>query len=273
MPTWGSCLPCHGQTEFRESYAFEREIQSYDPATTFEAAARVFDLKFSHATHRQEGLELECSECHVELDTVMRTSLTRGPSPETCRECHDEYGVPSDCSLCHETLRPDVMPPSHSSSTWKRTHGQLAEQGQTHGHEENCSLCHAQSDCDGCHQVEKPADHTQFFRIRGHGFQVSINRDRCAACHLESFCIRCHQETVPRSHNALWGGRQSNHCLRCHEGLGETGCSVCHTGTPSHLLATPIPPPPHPRATSDCRRCHLRPPHADNGMDCTYCHR
>lgn len=273
MPTYGSCLPCHGPADFRESYPFEKEIQAHDPELGFEAAPRVFDLKFSHATHRQEGLQLDCSECHVELDSVLRSSRTRGPRPETCRECHREHGVAFECSLCHETLRRDVMPPSHAGSTWRRNHGQLVALGQTHGHEEDCFLCHSQSDCDSCHRIEKPMDHTEFFRIRGHGLQVSIRRERCMACHRESFCVRCHQETVPRSHNASWGGRQSNHCLSCHESLGETGCSVCHAAAPSHQQATPIPPPPHPRATSDCRRCHLRPPHADNGLDCTFCHR
>jgi hypothetical protein len=89
--------------------------------------------------------------------------------------------------------------------------------------------------------------------------------------------VRCHESTAPRSHFAgSWGGSTSNHCVRCHEPLGaleSSRCSVCHRSTPSHLTATRIPGPPHPAANADCYRCHLRPPHADNRMPCTVCHR
>ncbi len=153
-------------------------------------------------------------------------------------------------------------------------HGRSVAYALNLAHQENCSLWDSQGYCDSCHQVEKPQDHTELFRQVGHGLRVGIERERCMTCHQENFCVRCHEDTQPRNHfTGAWGGQISNHCLRCHEPIGESRCSVCHRGAPSHLGATPIPPPPHPSAASNCYQCHLRPPHADNRMPCTVCHK
>jgi len=273
MPSYGICQACHGATEARASYAYEQEIQTKAPALAFEAAPRYDDLKFSHAAHLARGIE--CSACHGGIASagVRIPSASVAVAPETCASCHARSGVADDCAICHKERRRDVPPPTHRN-TWIRLHGREVSHGMPRGHTESCELCHSRGDCDSCHQVEKPLSHTEFFRQRGHGLQVEIERETCTVCHQETFCVRCHQETQPRDHfSGAWGGSQSNHCISCHEPIRDARCFVCHRSTPSHLQATRIPPPPHPNATANCYQCHLRPPHADNHMPCVECHR
>jgi hypothetical protein len=272
MPTYKTCLACHGAKEERPSYPFELEIQKHAAEETFVAGARYYDLKFSHAVHYRRSVF--CESCHDGIDMADAVSPSDRPAAPDCVACHLREGIGTVCSLCHEHLSRDTRPPSHERSTWHHDHGRDPASVAMRGHQDSCTLCHLQSFCNRCHQIEKPRDHTEYWRIQGHGIAVGIERERCMVCHQENYCIRCHRETRPRSHAmASWGGRQSNHCLACHEPLGSAECSVCHQGTPDHAAAPPIPGPPHPLSSANCYQCHLRPPHADNGSPCTGCHR
>lgn len=271
MPTYRNCLACHGPDPSRDPYPYELEIQSQSPDVLFLSSRPSYDLEMSHAVHHEH--EVACETCHAEAGVSHRVTLESSRTPALCLECHRKESVDISCSTCHRTLDRDVRPPSHLAGAWQRTHGREATVLPSWGHAENCSLCHADSFCSGCHRVEQPRDHTAFFRQRSHGYVAAIDRDRCRVCHKESFCIRCHSEARPRSHTAGWGGRTSNHCLFCHLPLGEASCYVCHKSTASHRSAQPVPPPPHPPRTSDCYQCHLRPPHADGGQPCAICHR
>lgn len=269
MPTWGTCHVCHGANPRRESYPFELEIQRYDSSTPFIAEpTAAFDLHAAHETHERAGVP--CSACHGDTGEPSLGAV----DAKRCNDCHAERSAPRECATCHQRLRKDVPPPSHAGTGWMQVHGQEARMGHVSGHGNLCELCHAETDCMDCHRVTPPATHTEFFRQRGHGLVALIDREECSTCHQEHFCLACHREERPRSHHrAGWGGMTSIHCLSCHEPGGQSACEVCHDQSPSHLFATPIPPPPHPSRASDCYRCHLRPPHADNGMACTICHR
>jgi len=272
MPTYKSCFACHGPQDARSNYPFELEMQKHAPDEPFAAVKRFYDLKFSHAVHHRRNVF--CESCHGEIDRAESVSDEYRPAAAMCVACHLEQGIGTVCTICHETLDQHTKPPSHEGHAWRRNHGRDPSSVAMRGHQDSCTLCHLQSYCNRCHQIEKPLDHTEYFRIQGHGVIVGMERERCTVCHQEHFCIRCHQETRPRSHAiASWGGRQSNHCLYCHEPLSANSCAVCHRGTPSHAAATPIPGPPHPLSTSNCYQCHLRPPHADGFAPCTSCHR
>lgn len=275
MPTYETCLTCHGPKADGTSAPHELEIQKRAPDDPFVARSRYHDLKFSHAQHDEAGVE--CSACHGDVAAAVDLGGVGRPGYETCSGCHAKEGLADACAVCHQSLRKDVKPRTHGEPAWMRIHGRdvsttgLADRG----HGDSCTVCHTQSSCDQCHRVYEPQDHTEFFRIRGHGAYASNDRDRCMACHQESSCVRCHREVTPRSHQmASWGGVQSNHCLYCHvDSGGGSGCTVCHRGTPSHALAERLPPPPHPGPTANCYACHPIPPHADGGVPCTQCHR
>jgi hypothetical protein len=272
MPSYGTCLACHGPAADRKPYPFEAEIQQHAPGDTFAAAPRYGDLRFSHAVHARQSIP--CSECHADPDGQKTLETPPLVHAGRCEGCHRERAVAAECSVCHLETRRDRPPPSHLAAAWDRTHGRDPAHGWDTQHERSCSLCHSRGFCDDCHRVERPTSHTEFFRQRGHGFAAGIQREPCMACHQESFCIRCHREEEPRSHfSATWGGSTSQHCVSCHE-LSQSRCSVCHKSTPSHAQADPIPPPPHPNAAANCYVCHLRPPHADNRVTpCVACHR
>ena len=96
----------------------------------------------------------------------------------------------------------------------------------------------------------------------------------CMTCHDADSCRRCHEELRPQSHAGMWGEPLDRHCLSCHEPLRSSSCGVCHSGTPSHEEATPLPPDHNPGM--NCRMCHGNGqplPHVDNGQTCTSCHR
>lgn len=274
MPAYETCLICHGPKDDEPPKPFEAEIQKHEPDEPFVPRYRYYDLKFSHALHSEA--EIECSACHGDVENAEDLGDVERPEFETCKDCHVEKEISLDCAVCHQNLRKDVKPRTHGDPTWMRIHGRDVSVGgyNDRGHGDSCTVCHTQSSCDRCHRQEKPLDHTEFFRIQGHGAYVSMDRDRCMACHQESYCVRCHREAVPRSHMMpSWGGTTSNHCLYCHEDEGESGCRVCHYGPSSHSAASPLPPPPHPGPSANCYACHPRPPHGDNGGDCTACHR
>ncbi|HLU48584.1 MAG TPA: hypothetical protein VK116_10890, partial [Planctomycetota bacterium] len=197
MPTWAVCHVCHGKSERREPLAFEIAIQGYDPQVPFRReSGTVFDLHAAHEAHERAGIA--CSTCHGDASEPMpRYDAKR------CGDCHGERGVKRDCETCHRELRPDVAPPSHHGAGWIETHGEEARfrNGSGSGHGDVCALCHAESDCLDCHRVTPPANHTMFFRQRGHGLVASIEREECTACHQESFCVTCHREERPRSHH------------------------------------------------------------------------
>ena len=272
MPTYGTCLACHGPAPDRTPYPFEAEIQGHAPGEAFAATARYDDLRFSHAVHARQSVP--CAECHADPDSRRVLGVEPPTHAGRCESCHRERKISAECSVCHLTMRRDLPPPSHAQAAWPRTHGRAPAHAWDTVHERSCALCHSKGYCDDCHKVEKPMSHTEFFRQRGHGIAVGIQREPCMACHQQVFCIRCHNEVEPRSHfSASWGGTTSQHCISCHD-LAQSRCSVCHKSTPSHAQATPIPPPPHPTAAANCYNCHLQPPHADNRVTpCTTCHR
>lgn len=177
--------------------------------------------------------------------------------------------VANDCAVCHREIRRDTPPASHET-LWRRLHGQAARDAGP-SMADRCTLCHTEASCSTCHQQEAPASHTAFWRERGHGIAVGIDRSACFTCHRSDACDRCHHDTAPRSHVGAWGGSRSNHCYSCHDTARGEGCGLCHRGAPSHLAAEPKPS--WHNAGMNCRSCHFPVPHADGGMDCNACHR
>jgi hypothetical protein len=179
----------------------------------------------------------------------------------TCKDCHEEY------------ISKETRPKSHDLS-WKKEHGDFVKR-EGFKSEGRCAICHTESTCSACHAQDKPQDHTNFFRLRGHGLMVGLDRSRCYTCHQADFCQRCHSQTRPQDHAASWGAPLNRHCLFCHYPIASAGsqrCAVCHAGTPSHLSAPKQPSNALHLPGADCRSCHNPLRHPDNGMTCIVCH-
>ena len=235
------------------------------------ASALSDEVRFSHMQHANS--DQECSACHVGIETSERIGPEMRSSMDACSKCHESKGMPTTCASCHTEIDENWAPPEHAHE-WRALHGAVYR-SQPETNSGRCTLCHTESSCTACHQQEAPQSHNNYWRRRGHGVASSIDRSSCATCHRTDFCDRCHAEATPLSHMGMWGSTQNNHCQVCHFPLNDTSCIVCHKGTPSHGLAAPRPPPPHPPAGSNCRQCHgiTAPlPHPDPGIDCNFCH-
>lgn len=276
MPALGLCRLCHEEPEepaegeepepdltagyFDEEGAYARE--------PFSKLAE--EVIFSHLGHVEAGVD--CASCHGDLLAEAEYDASVGVTMAECSSCHEESGAPNDCTVCHSEIDRDWKPVSHYHG-WTTAHGP-ASLAREAGVANDCQLCHVESNCTSCHLENPPADHTNYWRRRGHGAFVALDRTRCYTCHKRDACEECHSITQPVNHVGAWGGRRSLHCGSCHlPSLREEGCYVCHKGAPSHKLASPQPPDHVPGM--DCRACHGKGaplPHFDNGDACSACH-
>ncbi|OGQ07521.1 MAG: hypothetical protein A3G32_01195 [Deltaproteobacteria bacterium RIFCSPLOWO2_12_FULL_40_28] len=189
---------------------------------------------------------------------------------------HVDIDKDTKCIDCHDDIKNTKVKPLNHDATWKREHGKFESQRYGFKNENVCSLCHTEAQCTKCHQQEAPQQHTEFWKQRGHGVFVGLDRSSCMTCHNDAqFCERCHRLTEPRSHTAGWGATTNRHCNSCHFPLTAAGgqqCAVCHAGTPSHN-STPSQPSDALHVTgANCAGCHTSLRHPDNGMACTICH-
>lgn len=259
-PTVDTCKGCHSEAMERVTPAQVEAIMAAKPA-----GPGAYGLTFDHARHSG----LECADCHKSGEEI------RNPSMDYCMNaCHGEgKDVALSCDKCHATLDAAGRPSDHASG-WEAIHGRKAISNQR-----ECLTCHEQQDCFSCHRTAKPQDHTNAWRLRGHGVVVSADRNRCMACHTQEFCTRCHLKTRPISHTPSWTGVVDNHCRNCHVPLTNNGnntCATCHFEGAPHSSAPAWRTDMTHVSGASCRNCHVGPgqklEHPDNGDNCEVCH-
>lgn len=270
MPALKQCALCHAEIDAEKPP--ERKVDVLFGAKGF-LAANVSELGdervFSHLAH--VSAEIDCAACHTGIETNEDVLDLPKVDMARCVDCHAEKQVANECRTCHTTLREDVKPPSHDTN-WFRTHGGVVC-ARDEATASQCSMCHNESSCVSCHRETPPQNHTNYWRLRGHGVTASLDRESCATCHTADSCASCHASSPPQNHTGAWGGVVNQHCVSCHFPVQNEGCVVCHAGTPSHAQATPKPP--DHTAGMNCRMCHGvgQPlPHVDNGDNCNLCH-
>ena len=284
MPTYENCKECHEDVD--------KEAKPEKHATTFFDAdgkrglwspSRAIDPEviFPHGKHVL-AKEKKCEACHADVVASTGQSTSTYLDMDACIACHKRDAPQyNQCETCHREVRMDRAPKSHHLG-WKREHGRLVREGTLSPDElpKDCSLCHKRSDCDMCHQAELPANHTNFFRLRGHATMASFDRDRCRVCHTTDSCFLCHQNTKPQNHTGTWGAPFDRHCYGCHlplQSFEDQGCYVCHKSTPGHASAPPKPSNAVHMTNNpnQCRVCHMPGQllhHPDNGDSCLLCH-
>lgn len=283
MPPLSACNECHKDLD-GEKPPEKRAASFYDAEgrTGLWSPSRKIDpeVMFPHGAHVAAHGK-QCDACHEDVIKSTGQSTSTYMNMDQCVTCHATSAPGKNrCETCHSEIRQDRAPASHNLG-WKRTHGRIAREGDLDPLPKDCALCHRKSDCDLCHRAEAPANHTNFWRLRGHGVTASIDRDRCRVCHTTDSCFACHQQMKPRSHVGTFGSPFNRHCYGCHLPLetysGQDGCIVCHKASPGHLTAPPRPPT-APHMTSNpnqCRVCHTTGgtlKHPDNGQSCLLCH-
>lgn len=211
------CLKCHLTPESREPIP-TRKPETYR------------SIEFKHAPHTAED-KVACATCHGKLKG--KGTSFNFPLMEQCTSCHLEKGAPLTCSTCHDKIRADRRPDSHTT-VWMAEHGR-----QRLKPDHTCVMCHKDDFCASCHMDMKPRSHTQFWRDREHGLKARYSREKCMACHQEDFCISCHETTPPVSHKPGWGEPTLKHCRVCHLPVESTECFACHKRPPPDIFHQP----------------------------------
>jgi hypothetical protein len=270
MPTQAQCKLCHQGIDAGKPPEKQASVLFVEGGIRTSHVSQLGpEVVFSHASHVGRGQE--CGSCHKAIEQSTRIDAGVRVDMDACTACHASKGAKNDCATCHREIRATTAPESHAQA-WTKLHGQAV---RWPGGEmaDRCSLCHTESKCTTCHMEQAPESHNNFWRIKGHGVAAEMDRQGCAVCHRSDSCQRCHADTPPLSHTGSFGAPLDTHCASCHFPLSDNGCIVCHKGTPSHALATPLPASHNPGM--NCRQCHgvTQPlPHVDNGSSCTMCH-
>ena len=204
-------------------------------------------------------------------------STTWGPKYFTeWEEDHADFDADTLCIDCHDGIKNKTVTPKNHDAVWLKKHGDFSQIKYGYKNQNVCAQCHSEAQCTSCHQQEEPQNHTEFWKGRGHGVFVGLDRSACMSCHQSvDFCERCHKSTTPTSHTAALGATTNRHCTTCHFPLTSVGgqqCAVCHDGTPSHNNTPVMPSDARHVADADCRSCHTNLTHVDNGDACTVCH-
>ena len=262
-PTEEACMLCHTRADY-----------SVDPRKSVLAMT---DVVFQHLPHVAQ--EIDCAVCHPNPDTQPLPNARLKPF---CMDCHGKTSPAlNECSVCHQelslttipTMRDGVRIAHDAPAVWEQVHGRESRMDPMY-----CAQCHDQeTDCQHCHRVQEPSNHTPSWVRRTHGIQAMWDRQNCAVCHEEDSCLQCHQNNAPTNHRGRFGEPFNTHCVQCHFPAAQNNCTVCHEEI-SHQSARPSPhllgiyPP-------NCARCHpggvpTRAPHLLNSsVQCIVCHR
>lgn len=214
------------------------------------------ELTFSHEFHVMEQ-EIECIDCHTEVEASTRAADQNLPSMEECGACHD-IEDDDECGTCHknpeeplELVNPirsiDFNHEKHISGgiDCVHCHGSIAsDERSSEAHMPKmglCMKCHdgakADKACRLCHgqQVTLADIHPADWRHQ-HGDRATFDDQWCLVCHLrESDCLQCHRgdnltgnihDLNFRFTHGLEAASKKADCSRCHE----TGrfCVECH---------------------------------------------
>jgi predicted CXXCH cytochrome family protein len=302
IPDPETCFECHDEDIANapaKLKTYFESIRQSDGTYRFPAISYSTDLIVDHKAHAAG--EIACAKCHGKTGPVgfRRTSVL--DLKKTCMSCHEESGASLACATCHQKIRKDEAPASHSEA-YLSAHGAHAPRDWRQGDAGLCAMCHeAPESCNECHRQSRPRAHGAAGFGRFHGrdaLDVPFADSKCSMCHEERSCTLCHQREKPRSHTASFERRlhgisasvERQSCMTCHK---PDFCDRCHTSTlpinhtgsfgsgrQTHCVACHDPLP-----MNGCYTCHkntrghLRatplppgPPHA-GATDCDTCHR
>ena len=276
-----ACSGCHPDGSAKLQHALR------GPVAVLPAGKQIV---FSHDTHLvQPGIKGQCVSCHAGA-VGFQSGPPLFPPMETCLSCHEHRAQfdRGECLGCHRLFDLRQLKPvsflSHDLA-WMRRHGDSA---RTSGAQ--CELCHAQVQCDSCHDATKhlvPAQanpelidrnlpHRGDFVAR-HSLEARSQPGSCFSCHATTECEACH---ASRGLSPAVNGAQSPHppgwasgfgldshgpaarrdivsCAACHDQGPVSNCVTCHKvgGSGGN---------PHPRgwrstepiAAPQCAGCH-----------------
>ena len=247
-----SCRGCHTPEEI-ENPGFTETRQF---TGGHEVQGKYVNITFNHTAHFKvkDQFDLHCTTCHYAIPRSTSIQDITLPKMIDCVQCHDsaksikaEFRM-SNCKTCHadNVVTNTAVPLSHTKGVKPDFH---TEAFRTHHAEESvapdakCFVCHQNvaassagtTQCNNCHQVMLPANHTSRWKDDLHGKYAALDRVQCTTCHTAAYCSDCHNE-LPRSHEPLAQFKGGAHaypamldlrsCLTCH--TFQNTCAECH---------------------------------------------
>ncbi|HEU4418448.1 MAG TPA: cytochrome c3 family protein, partial [Planctomycetota bacterium] len=169
MPVLSQCLLCHDTID-KEKPPERRASALFDDGKLRRLPREYLadEILFSHENHAPST---QCTVCHEGIERDAPQPL---PRMSDCVACHKEQRAANECATCHRDLRTDRAPPSHAFG-WQRSHGLVVRAHDT-ATVNDCSMCHQESGCSKCHREVPPANHDNYFRLRGHGLMARMDR-------------------------------------------------------------------------------------------------
>lgn len=265
------CTSCHAVSDRERAHHFpdavscerchRKDAHEVAAAVAVRDATPSGEIAFDHARHLvMREIRGQCIGCHA---GVVDPGKPRLPPMNRCFSCHEhrrqwEAGT---CTPCHAAgSLSGVMPQTflRHDGAFARHHGRLAT-----SETRLCQSCHAQADCDVCHDTtqdlaverRRPDAIERHFVHRGdfvtrHAIEAQANPAQCLSCHTPQTCDACHVERGV-SGNALGGrsphppgwvnsepgvpsghGREARRdillCAACHDQGPATNCIRCH---------------------------------------------
>jgi hypothetical protein len=160
-----------------------------------------------------------CRTCHEPHRTDLRQPGLKGAYHRQCLNCHREWALANNCTVCHKPRSKDVNVVAKVATPddiMGRMHPPVPEP-------ETRQFVAAQTPADGANVLFRHKEHTQRYGVT------------CATCHRDDACSRCHVgSNAPRPVQAPkvplldadWNVVHAN-CSGCHR-RQETRCVECH---------------------------------------------
>lgn len=280
-PQVTDCESCHDDAKTKWKHAIRPAV------ATPPQGKRIL---FSHSKHLElSDIKGQCVNCHAGA-VGFQSGPPLFPPMSTCLNCHRhrEQFEKGECLGCHtmsdlRALKPTSFMPHDAA--WVRRHGSEAR-----ANEKGCVQCHAQTQCDACHDATRrlgPAQEApekiernlvhRFDFLSRHPLEARSQPASCSSCHARTECDACHSS---RGVSPSVRGAQSPHppgwasglisnshgqaarrdiasCAACHDQGAASNCVSCHKvggmgGTPHPVGWRSA----EPMASPSCAPCH-----------------
>lgn len=175
---------------------------------------------FSHAVHIEQGLE--CSACHVGVETSKAGTDNLMPKWSACADCHEHNDLAGKGIALGEPYDGFILKV-------------ISDYSPGFGHQRH--LSNAKLACTACHNnLDEPISAKQSGRFP--------TMSECMDCHVTRAvameCNTCHlpgEKLVPDDHAVMWDQRHgieaaaaNANCSMCHISGSKLDCQSCHQG-------------------------------------------
>ena len=176
-------------------------------------------LIFSHALHKENGLE--CDTCHAGVKDATDVRAWHSPKEATCTDCHER----DNCSQCHTdvALRKEGYDKGEQDPNLTFSHAAHVARA------DSCATCHVASETGTSLPLGRPSMEVC---LTCHNHKADYAEARCTKCHatMRNVPLRAVAEF---EHDGNWMSRhglaatsQGADCLQCHQ---QSSCTECHS--------------------------------------------